>query len=136
MRVSLFIITIPLLIFCSEAPSDNKKSDANFISEISPFLSGETIGTKQPKEFKAADTNSINFEGKNILSHGKVKEVLFYLHSTKVNKDFELLTNWYNELLNDSLNNHSYNSWRSDSIEYLLFKQSDSTIFANIYLYN
>lgn len=128
-------ISFLLLIFISCSSPESPKQHLVFFESIKPILEGKTIGTRdQSIEIKPTMESSFYYYGKNVLSKGKVQEVILYIKSQHIEDDYKEIRNWYNALLNDSLQDTRFNSWQTDSLDYLLFKKSDSSIFVNIFL--
>lgn len=103
-------------------------------NEIETILNGETLKNNQPSKTYQYSTEdflcSVNYVGNN----KKSNEANIIFSKTNTDSCYNALTNFYNNLFNSNRRDSVFNSWSSDSVEVLLYKQTDSTIFANIFI--
>lgn len=126
----IFYVFIYVVFSCKNQDKSNSES---ILKPIENILLGQNLDTVKLKEIDI-QTDKLEVYGKYKFNDSIATETLLYIKSSNLDSTYNLIRDFYNGSLNDSLSNRTFNSWQSDSIEYLLFKKSDSTIFANIYL--
>ena len=127
MRQLLVLISIIFLFSCSEISFEE-----NFnLSPIEKELSGETIGKQSEYLKKNIVTPTIEIDIFANQDNNKVIELDIYLKKTK-RKGFIAIQNFYNTKFSTLQKDTVFNTWQTDSTEFILYKNSDSSILVNI----
>ena len=117
-----------LILFLS-----NEQKHYSF-NEIDAVLKGETLNTphnKKTSTYKTSDyTCNATYVGNDNISN----EINLVFNNTNIDSCYNLLNSYYNTYFNSTNYNKKFNSWSTDSLEVLLFKQTDSAILVNIFI--
>lgn len=134
LKFFFYFLSIFLIISCS----GNDKNDVvhhnyNF-EEIKTVLNGETLKSNHTsKTYQYSNKDflcSVNYVGNG----EKSNEANVIFSKTNTDSCYNALTVFYNKLFNSNRKDRIFNSWSTDSVEVLLYKQTDSTIFTNIFI--
>ena len=133
LKVYLFFILLFVFSCWSNNKSSGDKQQYSF-KEIDNLLKGETLGKKHTqKNFTQKTINyicDINYVGNNSTSN----EVNLVFKDAEIESYYKSFVTFYNKHFESNNNNKVFNTWSTDSLEVLLFKQTDSTILVNIFI--
>ena len=122
----LYFIFIAITISCG------KRNNSISISTIVPLLSGEVLGdTIKNRELEIKEDNlstTIYFLEQN----NKIEEIDLFI-SSKFDSSFSKILEFYNSKFNTTYQDTTFNTWQTDSSEFILYKNSDSSILVNIF---
>ncbi|MGB1040366.1 MAG: hypothetical protein ACPGVD_05800 [Flavobacteriales bacterium] len=122
----LYIIFIAITISCGE------RNNSISLSTIVPLLSGEVLGdTMKNRELEIKEDNlstTIYFLEQN----NKIEEIDLFI-SSKFDSSYLKILEYYNSKFNTTYQDTIFNTWETDSTEFILYKNSDSSILVNIF---
>ena len=125
-NLSFFILII--LISCTE-PSYNSNFNLNGLEmELAGVLINDTLISSQKQIIKDSSSTTIFYK----TSNNKINEIDIHINS-KQDSTFPILVNYYNQKFNSNKNDSVFNTWHTDSSEFILYKNSDSSILVNIF---
>lgn len=121
-----------LILFLFSSACNNNSNNSLLIQSITNELSGDVIGDTIITQFKNIEQKrlsaSIYYQGKSKL----IDELDIHL-STKYDSSYQKILNYYNLKFDTELKDTLFNTWQTDSTEFILFKNSDSSILVNIF---
>lgn len=134
-RSFIFVLLIVLVSNCGSTNKEQKTheyGEYNF-SEIESLLLGETLN--QPYLHKSSHKTYKKYSFKNIYvgSGNKPNEANIIIKPDSMKVCYEALLNLYNTNFSSAQTGDRFNSWSTDSLEIILFKQTDSSILVNIF---
>lgn len=118
------VIVIFILFACSPSSTKKEKPKVVYLEELAPFLLADTNMEKN----YVFTQNNIKVEVKNNSQNSYI-----CLKTTHPELIFNHLQTFYNTQFSKTDTNTVFNVWNNNEQEYMLYKQSDSTIFVNIY---
>ncbi|MEN8928421.1 MAG: hypothetical protein ABF242_01295 [Flavobacteriales bacterium] len=128
MKYFAFLVLI-LVFSCVETPLLEAE---NIIQNIEEELVGsslnDTLKINQRAVIEKKITSKIYYKSRNKL----IDEIDIHLHSNEENL-YSTLVDLYNQEFNSTKKDSIFNSWRTDSSEFMLYKNSDSSILVNIF---
>jgi len=130
MRISILYL---LLFFGCQNSQPTEVNPS--LNSLKPELSGELLGEKTlyfSKKIKDAH-NDISIYAAHSDSILNELDIHF---KTKASERFIEIQNYYNALFLKSEKDTVYSSWLTDSTEFILYKNSDSSILVNIFKRN
>jgi hypothetical protein len=116
------------LIACTNPSYDNNFNLDGLEIELAGTLINDTLISSQKQITK--DNSKIKIFYKT--SNNKINEVDIHINSIQ-DSTFPILVNYYNQKFNSNKNDSIFNSWYTDSSEFILYKNSDSSILVNIF---
>ena len=133
-KLYVILLSISLFIGCKNEKGNSREITKNNFELINHILKGETLGEKYiQKNFTQKAINytcNINYVGNNNTSN----EVNLIFKDPKIDSCYKSLNAFYNKHFKSNNNKGKFNTWSTDSLEVLLFKQTDSTILVNIFI--
>ncbi len=129
--MKLLAYFIPVLLFsCGEIIS--KKNNQIDLSPIENELSGSALG--EPIKYINKSHQSENLDVVIFSKNNKNKVAELDIHFKNLTKTtYSQLRELYNSNFNTSYTDTVFNTWQTDSTEFILYKNSDSSILVNIY---
>ena len=129
MKNFYYLILISLFACNSSSSSSNKNFNISEIElELGGTLINDTITNTQRQIYKENSETKIFYKSSN----KKIKEIDIHIHS-KQDSTFPILVNYYNQKFNTAKKDTAFNTWFTDSSEFILYKNSDSSILVNIF---
>ncbi|MFQ3336739.1 MAG: hypothetical protein ACI8RY_000647 [Urechidicola sp.] len=126
-KLSFFVLI--LLIACTSNPIvDNNYSFQKIEKELSGKSIDGTLVSKQKLIAGKKSNTAIFYKSNNNL----INEIDIHINS-KQDSAFPILVNYYNQKFNSNKNDSIFNTWHTDSSEFILYKNSDSSILVNIF---
>ena len=126
-KLSFFVLI--LLIACTSNPIvDNNYSFQKIEKELSGKRIDGTLVSKQKLIAGKKSNTAIFYKSNNNL----INEIDIHINS-KQDSAFSILVNYYNQKFNSNKNDSIFNTWHTDSSEFILYKNSDSSILVNIF---
>jgi hypothetical protein len=126
-KLSFFVLI--LLIACTSNPIvDNNYSFQKIEKELSGKSINGTLVSKQNLIAGKKSNTAIFYKSNNNL----INEIDIHINS-KQDSAFPILVNYYNQKFNSNKNDSIFNTWHTDSSEFILYKNSDSSILVNIF---
>ena len=126
-KLSFFVLI--LLIACTPNPIvDNNYSFQKIEKELSGKRIDGTLVSKQKLIAGKKSNTAIFYKSNNNL----INEIDIHINS-KQDSAFPILFNYYNQKFNSNKNDSIFNTWHTDSSEFILYKNSDSSILVNIF---
>jgi hypothetical protein len=123
MQKKHFFYLLFLLLFVS-CKSEQTNSLLN-LNKLRPFLS-----KKKSTDSKVKNIKTIFFEAS--ISHNKKNETDIWINS-KNTEIYDSILDFYNLKFNSSFSDTIFNSWTTDSLDFVLFQKSDSVILISIF---
>lgn len=128
MRISFFLFLL-VALSCKE-PQDNKANQS--LQAIKTELSGELLGRNTP--FTSKKVKDSLYDISIYANHHNFTLTELDIHIKGGDtKKFEEIQNYYNSMFLKSEKDTLYSSWQTDSTEFILYKNSDSSILVNIF---
>ena len=116
------------LIGCT-APSYNNNFNVDRLEiELAGTLINDSLVCEQKQIILENSKTKIFYK----TSNNKINEIDIHINS-KQDSTFPILVNYYNQKFNSSKNDSTFNTWHTDSSEFILYKNSDSSILVNIF---
>lgn len=137
MRLNFFSVFCILLLFACSSPQESKTVVAPIISdfeEIKPILLGTILKQKNLEKTITTKTKKYTSITQFVGNGDSFSEINVIFKPNYTDSCFANLTDFYNTAFNNTKTDKIFNSWSTDSLEILLFKQTDSTILANIFI--
>ncbi len=131
MRIS-FLFTVIVLCSCKELKTSEPNQSLNSVVQE---LSGKLLGKKVPyltKKISCPEHDIIIFARHQNFILNELDLHFF----TRSSSSFFAVQNYYNNLLGKEEKDKTYCSWQTDSTEFILYKNSDSSILVNIFKRN
>lgn len=129
MRLFIFIISITLIFSCEEVIPLGKES-LDF-SEIEKELVGATLKKNTEYVNKSYQNQDIDVTLFTHQNENKPTELDIHFKNLK-SSTYSELRDFYNTTFNTQLSDTIFNTWQTDSTEFILYKNSDSSILVNI----
>lgn len=125
---NLYYLILVLLFACTSS-SSNKNYNINEIElELTGVLINDTLASNQKQIDKENSKTKIFYKSIN----KRINEIDIHIHS-KQDSTFPILVNYYNQKFNTTKKDTIFNTWHTDSSEFILYKNSDSSILVNIF---
>lgn len=119
-----------MTISCENIVVNSKpKIDVDVMQET---LLGKTINEPISEIIKTISQPHLDAKIYSKSENKKVKELDMHLFP-KISSCYEQLLDFYNSKFKTNLTDTILNTWQSDSTEFILYKNSDSSILVNIY---
>ena len=95
------------------------------LNELNPFLSNKKI-----TDYKTKNITTKFFEAS--ISQNKKNEIDIWINS-KNTEIYDSILNFYNLKFGSNFSDTVFNSWTTDSLDFVLFQKSDSLILISIF---
>ncbi|MDB4088933.1 hypothetical protein N9544_04835 [Flavobacteriales bacterium] len=128
MRI-LYIFIVITIFSCTK--TSNNPIDSNW-GELEMELTGTLINDTlifNQKEITHSNFSSIIYYKED---NKLINEIDIHIN-TKLDSIYPNLVNYYNNIFNSNKKDSIFNTWRTDSSEFILYKNSDSSILVNIF---
>ncbi len=114
-------------------------------SVITPSTEEEFNLKEIEKELSGINLNDTLFFNQSVIQGKEFSSTVFYKGEDKLINEidihiqsqydslFPFLTNYYNKRFNSLKKDSIFNTWQTDSSEFILYKNSDSSILVNIF---
>ena len=114
-------------------------------SVITPSTEEEFNLKEIEKELSGINLNDTLFLNQSVIQGKEFSSTVFYKGEDKLINEidihiqsqydslFPFLTNYYNKRFNSLKKDSIFNTWQTDSSEFILYKNSDSSILVNIF---
>lgn len=130
MRLLVFIISITIFFSCKGiTPQGEKPLD---FSEITLELEGTTLN--KPVKYLNKNYKNEDIDVTIFVHQNKNKLTELDIHFRNIEKPiYSELRDYYNTTFDTSHSDTIFNTWQTDSTEFILYKNSDSSILVNIF---
>jgi len=129
MRFTHYILLAILFFSCGEIVEQRQ---LNTLEPFEEVLSGKLIGGKIQSHNKRINSDFYDVTIYTQNSQSELIELDIHFTNTS-NKTYSELRNYYNSKFQTSQTDSVFNTWKSNSKEFILYKNSDSSILVNIY---
>jgi hypothetical protein len=133
--VKFYLIFLLLFIFScqNKIKTSNSQQKYDFM-ELNVILKGETLSKKHNQKSTHYKTSNYTCDAIYVGNTNISNEINLVFKNTDVDSCYKSLNSYYNTHFNSTRHSKPFNSWSTDSLEVLLFKQTDSTILVNIFI--
>jgi hypothetical protein len=133
----IFILCFVVTACFSCNSNGNKKSLNNIngydFAEIELLLLGKTLYSENKNLHNLKKQSNYSYNCNYVGDKNNPNEINLTINSNKNNNCYQALLLLYNNNFSTNKLNDTFNSWSTDSLEILLYKQTDSTILVNIF---
>ena len=124
----LYFFLAVILIACKNPSNNNNFNLDGIEKELAGSLINDSLILSKKKIIKDDSSTTIFYKTRN----NKINGIDIHINS-KQDSTFPILLHYYNKKFNSNKNDSIFNTWQTDSSEFILYKNSDSSILVNIF---